>query len=74
MGCLFRLWPQGAGCMHIVGVSAALYNIVFVGGKEDTGRMNAADSNDPNVYVRDVVAVFKPFAGAHPPSKKISHH
>ena len=30
------------------------------------------DSNDPNMYVRDVVFNFS--AGAHPPVKKNSHH
>jgi len=29
-------------------------------------RDNTADLNDPNMYVRDVVAMFKFFAKAHP--------
>jgi len=37
-------------------------------------RDNTADLNDPNIYVRDVVAVFKLFARAHPLAKKILHH
>ena len=37
-------------------------------------RDDAADLNDLNMYVKDIVAVFKLFAGAHPPVKNFSHH
>ena len=34
---------------------------VFVGGRENARGINAVDLNDPNMYIRDVVAVFKLF-------------
>jgi hypothetical protein len=36
--------------------------------------MILVNSNVPNIYVGDVIAVFKLLAGAHPPVKKFSHH
>ena len=59
--------------MRIVCMNAMLCSI-FVGGRENAGVMNAVDSNDPNMYIRDMVAVFKLFAGAHPPIKIFSYH
>jgi len=46
--------------MRSVCVNAILYSI-FIGERENAGGMNAVDSNDPNMYVRDAVAVFKLF-------------
>ena len=57
----YRVWALCCVC--------SIYRRKGVCQRDDT-----ADSNDPNMYVRDVVAVFKFFAGAHPPVKKISHH
>jgi len=51
--------------MRIICVNAALCNI-FIKGRENAREMNAADSNDLNVYVRDVVDVFKPLLGLTP--------
>ena len=39
--------------MRSVCVNAALYS-VFIGKRENARGMNAVDSNDPNIYVRDV--------------------
>ena len=36
--------------------------------------MDAVDLNVPNMYVRDVVAVFKLFCWGSPPSKNFSHY
>jgi len=46
--------------MRSVCVNAVLYNI-FIEGKENAGEMDAIDSNVLNIYVRDIVAVFKLF-------------
>jgi hypothetical protein len=48
--------------------------IVFIGGREYAKGIILINSNVPNIYVRDIVAVFKLFARAHPPVKKISHY
>ena len=58
--------------MRIIYIGVALYNVVFVRGREDAGGMNAADSNDPKVYVRDVVAVFKPLLRLTPQQKNFT--
>jgi len=50
-------------------VNAVLYNI-FVKGREDARGMDAVDLNIPNIYVRDVVTVFKLFCWGSPPNKK----
>ena len=44
--------------------------IVFVGGRGYAKGMILVDSNVPNMYFRDVVAVFKLFAEAYPLVKK----
>jgi len=41
-------------------INAILYNI-FIKGTQNVKEMNAINLNDPNIYVRDVVAVFKIF-------------
>jgi len=46
--------------MRSVCVNAALYNI-FIGGRENAGGMDTVDLNVPNMYVRDIVAIFKFF-------------
>ena len=46
--------------------------VVFIGGRGYAEGMILVDSNVLNMYV--VVAVFKLFAGAHPPVKIFSHH
>ena len=43
--------------------------VVFVKGKGYAKGMILVDLNVLNMYVRDVVAVYKLFAGAHPPVK-----
>jgi len=55
--------------MRSVCVNAALRS-VFVGGRENAGGMDTVDSNVPNMYVRDMVAVFKLFCWGSPPSEK----
>jgi len=72
MGGLY-LWPQGADCMRImcvcvcvyIYVNATLYNI-FIEGRENAEGINAVDLNNPNIYIRDIVAVFKPLLGLTP--------
>jgi len=39
---------------------------VFIEGRENAREINATDSDNPNVYVRDIVAVFKPLLGLTP--------
>jgi len=56
--------------MHIVCIGAAL--VIIVREREDAGGMNAVDSNDPKVYVKDVVAVFKPLLGLTPQRKNFT--
>src|SRR6266568_1078263 len=44
--------------------------VVFIKGRGYAKGIMLVNSNVPNMYVKDVVAVFKLFAGAHPPVKK----
>ena len=37
-----------------------LYRVVFIKGRENAKGIYAADLNDPNIYIRDIVAMFKP--------------
>jgi len=46
--------------MRSVCMNATLYNI-FIEGRENAGGMDTVDSNIPNIYVRDMVTVFKLF-------------
>ena len=46
--------------MRSVCVNAALYSI-FIKERENAKRINAVDLNDLNIYVRDVVAIFRFF-------------
>jgi len=46
--------------MRSVYVNTILYNI-FIKEKENTGGINAIDLNDLNIYVKDVVTMFKLF-------------
>jgi len=43
--------------------------VVFIGGRGYTKGIILVNSNVLNMYVRDIVAVFKLFAEAHPPVK-----
>jgi len=43
-----------------------LYSIVFIKRREVAREKNAANLNDLNVYIRDIVAVFKPLLGFTP--------
>jgi len=58
---------------YCVYVYAALCS-VFVGERENAGGMDACRFECPNMYVRDVVVVFKLFRWGSPPSEKFSHH
>ena len=49
-------------------------HIVFIGGRGYAKGIILIDSNVPNIYIRDVIAIFKLFAGAHPLVKKFSYH
>ena len=52
-----------------------LYNIYNIyERKRIRQKDNTAHLNDPNIYIRDVIAMFKLFAKAHPLIKKISHY
>jgi len=55
--------------MRNVCVSIALYNI-FIKGKENAGGIDIVDLNILNIYVRDVVTVFKLFYWGSPPNEK----
>jgi len=46
--------------MRNVYINAALYNI-FIGGRENAKGIDAINLNVLNIYVRDIVAVFKLF-------------
>jgi len=46
--------------MRSMYINTALYSI-FIGKREDAREINAVDLNDLNIYVRDVVAVFRLF-------------
>jgi len=63
----------GRGSHAYIYGCCAVY-IVFVGGRGYAKGIILINSNVPNMYVGDVVAVFKLFAGAYPPVKKISQH
>jgi len=63
---------MGVDCMRSVYVNAALRS-VFIGGRENAGGMDACQFECPNMYVTDVVAVFKLFCWGSPPSEKFSH-
>ena len=57
--------------MHIMCIGAALYSNIYKR-KGDAGGMNTADLNNLNVYVRDVVAIFKLLLGLTLPAKFFS--
>jgi len=44
--------------------------IIFIGGREVRQKDDTANLNDPNIYIRDVVVIFKLFRWGLPPSKK----
>jgi len=45
--------------MRIIYVGTMLYSIIFIKGKEDIGEINTTNLNDLNIYIRDIVAIFK---------------
>jgi len=55
--------------MYCVCIYATLYNI-FIKKRENAREMNAINLHNSNMYVKDVVAVFKLFTRAHPPVKE----
>ena len=65
----YRIMLKWGWIACVVCVNAALYS-VFIKGRENAGGMDAVDSNVPNIYVGDVVAMFKLFTKAHPLVKK----
>jgi len=54
--------------MRSVCINTVLYSI-FIKGRENAKGMNVVNLNDPNIYVRDVVAMFKLFYWGLPPSE-----
>jgi len=50
---------------YCICINAVLYSI-FIKRRENARGINAVDSNDLNVYVRDVVVMFKPLLGLTP--------
>jgi len=58
---------------YCVYVYATLHS-VFVGGRENARGIDACRFECLNIYVRDIVAVFKLFCWGSSPSEKISHY
>jgi len=53
---------------YYVCINTILYS-VFIKGKENAKGINAANSNDLNVYVKDLVTMFRPLLRLTPPVK-----
>ena len=58
---------------YYIYINATLCSI-FIKERENAKGVNAVNSNDLNVYVRDIVAMFKPLLGLTPAKKSLHYY